>query len=409
MKKSIPLSVIAFLLGLGAFAQPGCQDPQAGNYNPTATSTDGSCTYPLTNVSPTNRIASLPTALEESSALLVTDGKVFTINDSGNDAKLFQIDSTTGAIIKTTTVSNFTNVDWEDLAADSTYIYIGDIGNNDGERTNLRILRLRKAGVYHPDSTSMVAEAIKYSYSDQTSFAPSSTHNFDCEGFFYHKGLLHLFSKNRGNKKTKHYTLPATPGVQVATLQDSLNANGLITSASIQPGGQVATLLGYDNSNLKAFLWLLFGFDSTNYFNGNKRRLELPAMTASGQVEGVGFADDNRLWISNEKLSIIPARVRQLSVLNFIKPFFTEANDVVATPSTWNMYPNPASDRIEITTHTAGLLTLYNALGKVLYSQPVPAGNSQVALGQLPSGLVVVQMETKNGIRMPTQKLLIVR
>jgi hypothetical protein len=34
------------------------------------------------------------------------------------------------AVLRTVAITNATNVDWEDIAQDASYIYIGDIGNN---------------------------------------------------------------------------------------------------------------------------------------------------------------------------------------------------------------------------------------------------------------------------------------
>ena len=189
MKRLITLfqvSVIG-LLCTPLLAQPGCIDPAATNFNPNATSTNSSCTYAATQAPLANKIAAFSDTCKESSSLLYTDGRIFTNNDSGNKPILFQLDTTTGAVIKYTTISNFTNVDWEDLAADSLHVYIGEFGNNNGERTNLKVLKIEKSALYNPDSTSIKAVSIKFNYPDQTSFAPSTTHNFDCEAFFYHK------------------------------------------------------------------------------------------------------------------------------------------------------------------------------------------------------------------------------
>jgi len=307
----------------GALAQTGCQDPLAINFNPTTIQTDTSCHYPLTNVSTSSRIPSLPASIPESSALLLTDGKLFTLNDSGNTPDIFQLDSTTGAILKKTTISNFTNIDWEELAADSQFLYVGDFGNNSGNRTNLRILKLRKTALYHPDSISVPASRLSFTYPDQTNFNSSGTHNFDCEAFFYFNGLLHLFTKNRGNQKTNYYTLDPTLATQQAILKDSLNVKGLITAASIRPDGKAAILLGYGNGNAVVFTWLLFGYQGSDFFGGNRRRLELPNALTSGQAEGICFAPSDRIWVSNEKVSFVPAAVRQFSFKPFITPFFT--------------------------------------------------------------------------------------
>ena len=392
MKTAI-ISLFIFLVGSNILAQPGCLDPLATNFNPLATSINSSCSYPTSNANLETRIASLPTVLNEASALLVTDGKVFTINDSGNAADLFEIDSTTGVVKKKTRIKNYNNVDWEDLTADSIHIYIADFGNNNGDRTDLRILKVKKSVVYHPDSLNITAERLRFSYPDQSSFVSSSTHNFDCESIFFLNGRLHLFSKNRGDKKTKHYSLNPNLPNQIAILHDSLNVNGLITSASIRKDGKVVVLLGLDQTgNLPVFAWLLFGFEGSNFFDGNRRRIELPNVLSTGQAEGIGFASDSRLWVSNEKISIIPAAIKELNIAPYINSFFTDAKELLASDKTIKIYPNPVSDLLTIELKEMTYYRLINSMGKEILS-----GKEKVInVSELPNGLYFISYFVEN-------------
>jgi hypothetical protein len=185
---------------LPAAAQSGCTDPQAMNYNTLATVNDGNCTYLATNTTLTNS-KDLPTALNESSGLAYTDGKLWTFNDSGNSATLYRISESNGSIAQTVTVSNATNVDWEDITADANYLYIGDFGNNtNGNRTDLKIYRISKAAIGNAAIVSVMADVINFTYSDQdqTNLPPTGNNNteFDCEAFFIKDNHLHLFSKD---------------------------------------------------------------------------------------------------------------------------------------------------------------------------------------------------------------------
>src|SRR5690606_14700262 len=78
-------------------------------------------------------------ALDETSGLLFYNNTFITHTDSGGKAELYEVNPTTGAITRTVEITNATNGDWEDIAQDSTHIYIGDIGNNSGDRTDLKI------------------------------------------------------------------------------------------------------------------------------------------------------------------------------------------------------------------------------------------------------------------------------
>src|SRR5690554_1024138 len=75
-------------------------------------------------------ITPVATAVNESSGLIYLNEKLITHNDSGNDAQLFEIDSLTGNVTRTVVINNATITDWEDIAYDDDYIFIGDFGNN---------------------------------------------------------------------------------------------------------------------------------------------------------------------------------------------------------------------------------------------------------------------------------------
>jgi hypothetical protein len=80
----------------------------------------------------------------ESSGIAYTDRALWTHNDSGNASDFFKVDTVSGALLQKISITNFPNNDWEDITADSNYIYIGDFGNNNGTRTDLRVLKLIK-------------------------------------------------------------------------------------------------------------------------------------------------------------------------------------------------------------------------------------------------------------------------
>jgi len=120
----------------------------------------------------------LPNEVAETSGLLFLNGKIITHNDSGDAPNLYELDSLTGNLLRTINISNATNLDWEDITEDETYIYIGDFGNNNGNRTDLKIVRITKAD--YLNSNSVTADFITFSYEDQTDFSiRTNQHNFD--------------------------------------------------------------------------------------------------------------------------------------------------------------------------------------------------------------------------------------
>jgi hypothetical protein len=387
-----------------ARAQSGCTDPQATNYNAAATSNDGSCQYPTTTTALITK-ATLPSAVNESSGLLYTGGSVWTHNDSGNSAVLFRVDSTSGQLVQQVSISNFANTDWEDLAASAQYVYIGDFGNNNGDRRDLRMLRVAKADL-GPAATTATAQAINFSYPDQTDFTPrTNAHNFDCEAFFFANDSLHLFTKNWVDLKTRYYTVPATPGTYVAHLKAIFTTNGLVTAAALNPAGTTAALLGYNATNGTTFMWLLSGFQGTGYFRANKRRIELPNALLIGQAEGLCFVKNARVFISNEQISnsllTVPPRLYALGLGAWV-PATTLATQAARPAGRFTAVPNPAQHtlRVERTTGEEASLLLQDMLGQVVLAVPLVGGQLALDLDLSPvdAGQYVLKLQSAHGV-----------
>lgn len=284
-----------------SFGQAGCTDPQATNYNAAATINDGSCLYPSTNIALTDKTALSTPLLDETSGVVFTSGSIWTHNDSGNSNAIYRIDSTSNTVLQTVTITNATNVDWEDITADNNYIYIGDCGNNNGNRTNLKIYRVAKSALT-PPATTATADVINYSYSDQTVFTSlPNNNNYDCEAIFYYNDSIHLFSKDWVDKQTRHYVLPATPGTYVAQVRETLNAGFLITGAAVQQNGIIA-LIGYEVTGVAPiYLYMLYDFKNGLFFNGNKRKFNASNALTYGQTEGIDFRNGAYGYITNER------------------------------------------------------------------------------------------------------------
>ena len=93
----------------------------------------------MAQISGASQKFALPGSLNESSGAIFFNNRLITHNDSGGEAKLYELDTISGIIEREVTILNATNVDWEDITQDETSIYIGDFGNNNGNRTDLKI------------------------------------------------------------------------------------------------------------------------------------------------------------------------------------------------------------------------------------------------------------------------------
>jgi len=241
----------------------------------------------------------LPRAIKESSGLIKVDGKLWTINDSGGKAKLYQIDEKNGRIVKTVTIKGAYNHDWEALTYDDNYIYIGDFGNNRGNRRDLKVYKIPRGSL--KSQKSIQAETISFSYSDQKSFkSRPQKNNFDCEAMVAYHGKLYLFSKNWQNHKTRLYELSTSTGKHKARYKDSFNVRGLITDASINKELDILLLSSYSEL-LSVDIWAFTNYNQENFFKGSSKKLTLNSLKA--QVEGVTFIDSYKAYLSSEAFS----------------------------------------------------------------------------------------------------------
>lgn len=317
----------------------GCTDPQALNFNPEATINDGSCLYPVTGLTPLLVAGSLPQAVNETSGLIYWNGGLWTHNDSGNEPVLFKLDTISGEILQTITIAGAENIDWEDIAQDDTRIFIGDFGNNQGNRTDLKIYVTEKSSFPPSGDGSVTATSINFSYGDQQGFEKANRSNdYDCESVLAFGDSLFLFTKNWVNEQTRLYALPKNPGTYSILPADQFNVEGLITGADIFENGSEIILCGYEN--YRPFIWLLFDFDGTDFFGGNKRRINLSDMMGT-QTEGVSYTFSRNVYISAEKTSIAPAKLFRLNTSPWTVANPATINDTEPGGHGLLLFPNP--------------------------------------------------------------------
>ena len=370
------------------FAQTGCTDPAASNYNPVATSNDGSCIYPVTHKSPVLRGA-LNTIITESSGVEWTDGKLWTHNDSGNPPEIYSIDTTDGHTLQTVVIDNYPNVDWEDITADSNYIYVGDHGNNNSDRTDLKVLKIAKTDIGTGSTVHVNAQAISFRYTDQTLFGSGTTNNYDCEALISIKDSLYIFTKDRGDLQTRVYKMPKTPGTYALDLYTSYNVNGLITGADYNANTHEIVLIGYFKGHINSFLWYLSDYQGDMFFSGNKRRIEI-GNGQEWQTEGVCWLSDTRIFISCETTDAIPA---SLYVSDNI--FATTQVENVNQEQSIKVYPNPAgNEMIFENTGSEAVYKIMDAIGRVIECGVIEKGNRILDIKNLVAGIYYIEFSS---------------
>ncbi len=255
-------------------------------------------------------IKSLPDEINETSGLIYIDSLYWTNNDSGGDACIYGFSQVTGKIKRRVCLSGVKNIDWEELCEDSENIYIGDLGNNNGNRKDLCIYIIKKNDVKSDTIDEIAYGKITFKWEDQTDF--SRAHHktaFDCEAFICQDDSLFLFAKDWANKETRMYYLPNIPGDYIAQKLDSFNVNGLITGADISDNGNELVMVGY--RAYKSFIWLFSDIKNHDFLGGNAKRYNLFQFD-SVQTEAVNIIDDC-IYISCEK-SATPASLFKLNL-----------------------------------------------------------------------------------------------
>ena len=316
--KNLPF--LFFLILTSSYGQiSGCTDALAKNFNPNATNNDGSCVYASVKVK-TKTSVKLEDSLMETSGLMPFDNLLWTHNDD-HDNTIYGLDSN-GKIQKKVKLEKIKNNDWEEISQDSSYIYIGDFGNNfQGNRKNLHFLRIEKKSFL---SNKPLIDTISFSYSNQTDFGiqKENSTDFDCESFVVSKDSIYLFAKQWSQKKTSIYVLPKIPGKYSAKLKETLDVSGLITGATLLASGKGIVLCGYSGM-LQPFLYLLYDYKNNDFLAGNKRKIKLSL--PFHQVEGIESLDGKLFYFTNESLIRkpilkIPQQIHTVDLSAYLKP-----------------------------------------------------------------------------------------
>lgn len=204
-------------------------------------------------------LAYMPKYLNETSGLAVIDGDVWTQNDTYGQNKLYRLDHDLTGIAQVVTINNSRNRDWEDLAQDQQFLYVGDIGNNLAKRKGGMIYKIARKGLSQQPAVVPTA-VLNYQYSD---FKKGwfNKHNFDSEAITVVGDQLWLFTKNWKDEKTKLYQINTaeTDKIQHVKPVAEYPSKGLITGVDYDPQTATLAFIGYRKNKYLgySFIWLV--------------------------------------------------------------------------------------------------------------------------------------------------------
>ena len=237
----------------------------------------------------------LPVDVPESSGLARgarTSELLWTHNDAGNAPELFAVDGS-GALVQRVLVRGAQLVDWEDIDAapcgEESCLYIGDIGDNDGERDHITVYRLVEpvpgAGV------AQEAEPLHARYPD----GPQDAEALFVDG----AGTLYVVTKGRRGPVTLYRWPSSAPG-QTVTLErvrtlfpEPADDADRVTAASATPDGRWVGIRTYRSLYLYRADALL-GSGQVRSHTVNLGMLKEP------QGEALALANDGTIWVSSE-------------------------------------------------------------------------------------------------------------
>lgn len=257
--------------------------------------------------------------LKETSGLIHWNGKLWTHNDD-TDTNLYALDTLTGEILDTYHLDDVVNKDWEEIAQDESYLYIGDFGNNaTGNRRDLHILKVEKESLL---KRKPLIENINFSFEDQKDFEtnkPNKT-SFDCEAFVVVQDSIFLFTKQWKNKQTTIYKLPKQSGEFIAEKKASYKIKGLVTGASYFSSKKILVLCGYTR-NGKPFVELFYDFKGNDFFSGTHKKIKIKYRFL--QIEAITTKDGKNYYLTNEELKFGPIhkfqQMHKLDLSDFLK------------------------------------------------------------------------------------------
>ncbi len=250
--------------------------------------------------------------ITESSGLVDRGRLMFTVNDSGGGSVIYAVDKSSGDTLAATTYSSEQVSDVEALApGPDGQIWVGDIGDNDRDRTSIDVYELR--GLEGASGEEQV-DAAKF-----TLVYPDPPH--DAEALLVHPRTGQLYVVTKDLLGGSVYAAPSAlePG-SANRLKLVGQVRGLVTDGSFLPDGRHIMLRSYRGAAVHTFPGLR-----------EVGSMELPPQE---QGEGLAIGKSGKIYLSTEGA--------YSDVLQILLP--PAVSRVIGTPSAATTLP-PSSRR----------------------------------------------------------------
>jgi hypothetical protein len=237
--------------------------------------------------------------LTEISGLIADGDDLWAITDKPK-ANFYKL-SNKGELKQEVKVKNAEAIDVEAVTADENFIYIGDVGDNDGGREERQVIKAKKSAIGSGKEVEIDGEIITFTFSDQQTVEKKKKNNYDCEAVLSLGDSLYLFTKRREDQQTELFSLPKSAGTHVANSLGIFDCKGLVTDAAINKSKNEIALCGYLKGHKFPFILLFKNFSGNNFFLGTTERIELTDKAWDWQVEAITYDDKGNLYFACEE------------------------------------------------------------------------------------------------------------
>lgn len=186
-----------------------------------------------------------------------TPGAYWVINDSGNGSIVYAVDES-GAELATIEIEGVLGFDWEDIAIGpgpdeaTSYLYVGDIGDNLRLRSTISLLRFPEPDLSDPPTTISDVATLRFTF-------PGSAEDSEAMWVDPITGDIFVVTKRqKEDGKAVVYRAPAAtidtlePTPMTAVAEFRFDEGIFVTAADVTSDGSVVAFRGYN----EVWVWL---------------------------------------------------------------------------------------------------------------------------------------------------------